>query len=164
MISTGSNYNYFWSIKPKRFQRYQNLSNQPGQLHQRAAVTLTWTDCWWANMSTDVQDTLAPPDSANSTITFTRIFIHYLVRYRNIPVIAGEVNRGWSTVPWQHMANLYAKWRMKHVSVTLSIHCHQRCCKRSCQLSGSYSSTQHNNFNFNLNYFGTGIIRNVWPE
>ena len=115
-------------------------------------------------MSTDFQDTLAPPDSTNSTITFTRIFIHYLVRYRNIPVIAGEVNRGWSTVPWQHMANLYTKWRMKHVSVTLSIHCHQRCCKRSCQLSGSYSSTQHNNFNFNFNYFGTGIIRNVWPE
>ena len=72
-------------------------------------------------MSTDVQDTLAPPDSANSTMTFTRTFIHYLVLYRNIPVIAGEeVNRGWSTVPWQHMANLCAKWRMKHVSVTLS--------------------------------------------
>jgi len=58
-------------------------------------------------MSTDVQDTLAPPDSANSTMTFTRTFIQYLVLYRNIPVIAGEeVNRGWSAVPWQHMANL----------------------------------------------------------
>ena len=119
MISTGSNY-YFWSIEPKRFWRYQNRSNQPGQLRQRAAVTLTWTDCWWANMSTDLQDALAPLDSANSTMTFTRTFIHYLVLYRNIPVITGEVNRGWSTVPWQHMANLCAKWRMKHVSVTLS--------------------------------------------
>ena len=72
-------------------------------------------------MSTDVHDTMAPRDSANSTMTFTRTFIHYLVLYRNIPVIAGEeVNRGWSTVPWQHMANLCVKWRMKHVSVTLS--------------------------------------------
>lgn len=163
MISTGSNY-YFWSIEPKRFRRYQNRSNQPGQLHQQAAVTLTWTDCWWANTSTNVQDTLAPPDSANSTMTFTRTFIHYLVLYRNIPVIPGEVNRGRSTVPWQHMANLCAKWRMKLVSVTLSIPCNQRCRKHSCQLSGSYSSTQHNNFNFNFNYFGPGIIRNVWPE
>lgn len=114
-------------------------------------------------MSTDAQDTMAPPDSANSTMTFTRTFIHYLVLYHNIPVIAGEeVNRRWSTVPWQHMANLCAKWRMKHVSVTLSQFTAIK--DVASTVANSVDSTEHNNFNFNFNYFGTGIIRNVWPE